>query len=422
MSNEARGAGASGPLKIALVAGEPSGDILGADLMAALERRHDGPVRFSGLGGDRMVAAGLETAFPMAEVAVMGPLAILERLPHLLRRIADATRAVLAADPDLLVIIDAPELTHRIARRVRRRRPALPIIDYVSPSVWAWRPGRAAKMRSYVDHVLALLPFEPDVHRRLGGPECTYVGHPSIERYGEVTAADDQELARRLGLDRASVPLVVLPGSRPSEVDRLMQPFGEAVGLLAAQVGPLAVLLPTLPHVRPQVEAALAGWPVRPHILTGDADKWAAFKLARGALAASGTVTLELALAGTPMVVAYRVDGIARMLRPLVKTPHFALANLIVGERAFPELVQEDCTAAKLASALTAILADGPTRANQLARLARIPPLLLAAGPSPSEAAAAVVLDHAPRAGAGMDGTRRTPQAPEPGSAAWRET
>src|SRR5690606_25452220 len=183
------------PLRVFLVAGEQSGDALGARLMGALRARLGDRVTFSGVGGPLMGKEGLETLFPLADVAVMGPLSILPRLPRIIRRVHRTVDAAIAMRPDVVVIIASPEFTHAIARRIRRRCPSLPIIDYVSPSVWAWRPGRAKRMRRYVDHVLALLPFEPDVHLRLGGPPCTYVGHPLIERRTWLDTLDPAPLA-----------------------------------------------------------------------------------------------------------------------------------------------------------------------------------------------------------------------------------
>ncbi|MGE0701131.1 MAG: lipid-A-disaccharide synthase, partial [Hyphomicrobiaceae bacterium] len=220
--------------RLYLVAGEHSGDALGGRLMAAIRKAMPRPVRFEGIGGPHMEAEGLSSLFPMSEVAVMGPVAIIKALPRLVRRINEAAAAGIAMRPDAVVVIDSPELTHPIARRIRKRLVDTPIIDYVSPSVWAWRPGRAPRMRSYIDHVLALLPFEPEVHARLGGPPCTYVGHPLIERLPAIAAADAQALRARLGLDPERKLLVVLPGSRRSEVERLMQPFGAALALAEA--------------------------------------------------------------------------------------------------------------------------------------------------------------------------------------------
>lgn len=380
--------------RIFIVAGEHSGDLLGGRLIAAIEQRCPDRFEFHGVGGEKMAAAGLRSLFALDEIAVMGPAAIVQRLPRLLRRIRETARAVVATDPDVLVIIDAPEFTHRVARRVRRLQPRLAIVDYVSPSVWAWRPGRARRMRDYIDHVLALLPFEPEVHRRLGGPPCTYAGHPLIEHHAAFASIDTAGLAARIDCTGEDEVLVVLPGSRISEVSRLMQPFGEAVGLLAAVRRRPIVVIPTLANVHAMVEETAAQWPIRPHLVQGEADKLAAFKLARAGLAASGTVTLELALAGCPMVVAYKVDGMARLLRPLVSTPHFGLANLVLGARAFPELMQEDCVPAKLATALDAVMQDGPVRQEQLRQLARVPARMQIGGPSPSQMAADIVLRH----------------------------
>lgn len=379
--------------RIFIVAGEHSGDQLGGKLMAAMKERSDDPIIFSGVGGDAMAAQGLHSIFPLADVAVMGPLAILARLPRLVRRVYQAVDAGLKAEPDAVIIIDSPEFTHPIAKRIRKRKPLIPIINYVSPTVWAWRPGRARKMRPYVDHLMALLPFEPEAHKRLGGPSCSYVGHPFIERLGWIKSLDTGELAARLGLDAAKPVLLVLPGSRPSEVARLMQPFGEAVRLTMERAGPCEVLLPVVASVRHLVEAGLDGWPVRPHLVEGEVDKFKAFRLASAALAASGTVTLELAVCGVPMVVAYRVDGLARHLRFLVRTPSIVLANLVLGQNVFPEFVQEDCTAEALAGAVVPLLADSPERDAQLAGLRQIAGrMLLDDGATPSGRAAETVL------------------------------
>ncbi|MBU2580690.1 MAG: lipid-A-disaccharide synthase [Alphaproteobacteria bacterium] len=378
--------------RIFIVAGEHSGDVLGGKLMEVLNRRLHGRVRYLGVGGENMSRQGLVSQFPLEDVAVMGPLSILPRLPRLVRRVYQTVAAGLSAEPDAVVIIDSPEFTHPIAKRIKRRLPYVPVIDYVSPSVWAWRPGRARKMARYVDHLMALLPFEPEAHRRLGGPPTTYVGHPLIEQVEWLEQLDQSELAERLNLDPELPVLVVLPGSRSSEVSRLMQPFGQAVQLLVERgVGP-QVIIPVVDSVRGLVETGLAGWPVKPHLVSGDEDKFKAFKLARAALAASGTVALELALAGTPMVVAYRVDGLAAQLRFLVRVHSVVLPNLILGENAFPEYLQEACAPGQLADALELLIKDTPERTEQLAALARVPGKMLLEGQTPSEAAADVVI------------------------------
>ncbi len=388
------------PLKIFLIAGEHSGDALGERLMPALIEETGGKVVFAGVGGHGMEHHGLTSLFPLSDVAVMGPLTILRRLPLLRRRVHEAVDAAVAFRPDVVVIIDSPEFTHRIARRIRRRAPEIPIVDYVSPSVWAWRPGRARKMRAYVDHVLALLPFEPDAHRRLGGPACTYVGHPLAERLGGLRALDGRPLADRLGLDPAKPVLVVLPGSRHSEIARLMAPFGDTLRALVAKAITPEVLVPVVPSMHAHVEADAKAWPVQPHIVEGEADRFMAFRLATAALAASGTVTLELAACGTPTVVAYKVDRlIAPFLRRILprNTPSVVLANLVAGANIYPEFMQEDATGDRLAAAVAPLLSDTPERARQLTGLATIPARLAIDHGTPSTLAAEIVLAMARR-------------------------
>ena len=387
------GAGEAGPADIYIVTGEHSGDALGAKLMSALGARATRPLRFAGLGGEAMAREGLNSLYPLDEVTVMGPVAILKAYPRLRRRALEVVADAVARKPDLVVIIDAPEFTHPIAKRIRRAHPDVPIVDYVSPSVWAWRPGRARKMKPYVDHLMALLPFEPAAHERLGGPPCSYVGHPLVERMAWIDALDPAPLALRLGLDPNKPVLVVLPGSRSSEVQRLMEPFGQTVAALAAQGRQFEVLIPAVPRQREAIAAASQEWPIPPHLIDGEDDKWRAFKLARAALAASGTVTLELAVAGTPAVVAYRVDRLAAQLRFLVNVPSIVLANLVLEDKVYPEVIQEACVAESLAPALADLLDEGPVRDRQLCGLARIGDRLSTGDQSPSERAADIVLE-----------------------------
>ena len=384
------------PLRVALVAGEHSGDQLGDKLMRALREARAGDVAFSGVGGEAMEAEGLRSLFPISDIAVMGILPVLARLPTLIKRIRATAAAIVADKPDALVIIDSPDFTHRVARRVRAALPSLPIVDYVSPSVWAWRPGRAKAMRAYVDCVLALLPFEPEAYRRLGGPRCVYVGHPLIERLADLRPNEDE--ARR----RASAPplIVALPGSRRSEVSRLMADFGGALAALRQSAGPFSLVLPTLPHIEAEVRALASRWPEKPAIVLGEAAKYAAFRAARAALAASGTVTLELALAQVPMVGAYKVSLIEEQLKHLIHVPSILLPNLILGERAIPEKLQKDCAPASLGLALAEIVKDGRERARQLEALKRLDKLMaLPDGGAPSAHAARAVLETIGAAG-----------------------
>ncbi len=387
------------PLRLYLVAGEHSGDALGAKLMAEIKARLGAGVVFDGVGGEEMAREGLVSLFPLSDVAVMGPVNIAKQLPRLIDRVHQTVRDAVAVGPDAVVIIDSPEFTHPIAKRIRQRMPQVPIIDYVSPSVWAWRPGRAKKMRAYVDHVLALLPFEPEAHVRLGGPACTYVGHSLSERLDWIRAQDAALLAARMRLDPMKAVLVVLPGSRASEVTRLMGPFGETVRRVRdAMPDGLEVLLPVVASVRGLVESALKEWDVPVRFVEGEADKFAAFQLADAALAASGTVTLELGLCGTPAVVAYKVDRIAAQLRFLLKVKSIVLANLVADENIYPEYIQEQAAPALLAPALVPLLSNTPERARQVELLKRVPERIATGGKRPSALAADVVLDYATHA------------------------
>jgi lipid-A-disaccharide synthase len=387
-------AGEPNALHLFVIAGEESGDRLGAPLMAAITAQAGRPVVFTGVGGHAMAEQGLESLVPIADLAVNGFAAIPARLPTILRHLRTASRAVIATRPDALVIIDSPDFTHRVARRVRAAAPSIPIIDYVSPTVWAWRPGRAKAMRRYVDHVLALKPFEPAAHQRLGGPPCTYVGHPLIEQLATLRP-DRDEAARR----EAAPPLVlVLPGSRSGEVRRHIGVFGGAMAAAAREIGAVEVVLPTVPHLLDEVTQATRGWATPPRIVVDAAEKWAAFRRARAALAASGTVTLELGLAGVPTVLAYRVALLEELIiRALITTDTVGLANLILGEKAMPELLQRDATPEKLAAHLVALIGDTPERRRQCAALARLDAAMEIGAMTPSARAATIVLAMAGR-------------------------
>jgi lipid-A-disaccharide synthase len=336
-----------------------------------------------------MAERGLRSLFPLDDLAINGFSAIPARLPRILRRIREAADAVVAARPDSLVIIDSPDFTHRVARRVRVAAPNIPIVDYVSPTVWAWRPGRAAAMRHYIDHVLAVLPFEPEALRRLGGPPCTFVGHPLGEAVGTLRPSP-LEATRRA----AEPPLLlVLPGSRGGEIERHLATFGAAIGLVKDRLGKAEIVLPTVPHLVERVRHDTATWPVAPRIVIEPAQKWAAFRQARAALAASGTVTLELALAQVPTVIAYKVTLLEELIaRALVKVKMVGLANIILEEMVMPELLQRQATAKNLADALVAIVGDTPPRRRQCEAFVKLDTIMGIGGRAPSERAAATVI------------------------------
>ena len=382
--------------KIFLIATEESGDRLGSALMKVLRQRLGDDVSFEGIGGSTMAAEGLASLFPIEALSIIGFAAIPKKLPMILRRLAEATDAVLKSAPDILVIIDSPDFTHRVARRVRRRAPHIPIVDYVSPSVWAWRPGRARAMRGYVDHVLGLLPFEPEVHRRLGGPPCSYVGHPLIEQIAALRP-NAEEQARR---DASPPVLLVLPGSRRSEIRHHMAIFGAALGLLRKQGVAFELILPTMPHLEQAIAVALKEWPVQPRVVVGEADKRAAFRVAHAALAKSGTSTLELAIAGVPMVAAYKGGNVeAWIARRVIRSASVILANLVVGENVVPEYIQQDCTPEKLAPALRDVLADTALRQRQVEAFAKLDTIMATGKTSPSIGAAEIVIGMLKRRG-----------------------
>lgn len=377
------------PRHVFIVAGEESGDQLGARLMRSLKARTN--VRFSGVGGRAMGQEGLQSLFPLSDIAVMGFIAVAGRIRTIVRRIHETVAAVLEARPDVLVIIDSPDFTHAVAKRVRARLPDLPIVDYVSPSVWAWRPGRARKMRPYVDRLLALLPFEPEAHRRLGGPPCSYVGHPLIERLDTLRPAPGE---RTPLAEARTLNVLVLPGSRRSEVTRLLPVFAQTLPRLAAQAKrPLRFTLPAVVHVAPLIREAVAGWDIKPDIVEGEEAKFAAFRSAHAALAASGTVTLELALSGVPMVVAYKVSWLESQVRHFLTITTVTYANLILSEHVIPERLQWDSTPEKLSEAVLPLLDDTPDRRRQVDAFARLDAAMAIGADTPSDRAAGIVLE-----------------------------
>ena len=385
------------PFTAYLIAGEESGDSLGAGLMEALSRRIDGEVRFLGVGGARMERLGLHSLFPMRDINHVGGTAIVANLPLILSRMRQAAREVVKADPDVYVMIDCPGFNLGVARRVRKKRPSIPIVDYVSPTVWVWRPRRAPRMAGFVDHVLAILPFEPEAHRRLKGPPCTYVGHPLVEKLDRLRPAPGE----RRPIDAVERPnFIVLPGSRHGEISRLLDVFGETVARVVAENGPMEVLLPVVPRFADEIRARTAGWPVKPRIVEGEAGKYAAFRSGHLALAASGTVTLELALSGVPMVVAYRVDPIVKVFKYALKRINsFVLPNLITGTNDIPEFLDGETTPERMAAALKSLLSNTPERDRQLRSFATLDRLMALDHGTPSGRAADIVIETAGRGG-----------------------
>jgi lipid-A-disaccharide synthase len=380
-------ASGQGPL-LYVIAGEPSGDLLGGCLMAALRQRTGGAVRFAGIGGPSMIAQGLEPLFPMTELSVMGLAEILPKLPHLMRRGEQTVADIGRLRPAALVTIDAPGFALRVAKRVQPL--GLPRIHYVAPSVWAWRPGRAAKIAKFLTHLLALLPFEPPYFEKEGLP-CSFVGHPAIEGLAGKGRPAAFRARHRLAPDRPV--LIMLPGSRAGEIDRLLPVFVEALTRLKRGRQPFTVAVPVPEYLQAKVRAGMADSGLETIFITDEAEKFDAFAAAGLALAKSGTVTLELALSGVPAVIAYRVHPVSHFIaRRLAVGKYAGLPNVILDRPLMPELLQHDCTPARLAAELSCLLDDPAARQAQLAGGRQIRRLLSPAGKTPSEAAADAVL------------------------------
>ena len=382
----------SGPLTVMLVCGEPSGDQLGAQLMAGL-RALDTDVRITGVGGPAMTAQGLDSLFPLDATAVMGLREVVPRIPSILRRVRAASDFALATRPDVMVCIDSPDFTHRIARRVKRLAPDILAVNYVAPQVWASRQYRAHKMSHYFDLVLALFPFEAPFFEA-HGLHAKFVGHPVIERSRLMTGGE--ALRARLGIGRDAPLLAVLPGSRTSEVNLLLPVFRDTVARVVREIPGLVCVLPAVAHVAARVREGTRDWPAPIHLLEGDADKYAAFDAADVALAASGTVTTELALARTPMAVAYKLGWLTyALMRPLIRAPYATLVNILLEREAVPEFIQSRCKPELLANAVDRLFSDPSAREKQVRDLEEATADLGRGGEAPSLRAARVLLDFA---------------------------
>ena len=377
-------------MKVFIIAGEPSGDKLGGAVMSGL-RSLVPDLTFDGIGGVEMSAEGLTSRFPMDELSVMGLAEVLPRMPHLLRRIRETAKAVIAAQPGLLLTIDSPDFCLRVAKRVRARS-AIRTVHCVAPTVWAWRPGRAAKMAPHIDHVLALFPFEPP-YMEAAGMACDFVGHPVVAER-QATEAEAQAFRRDHGIG-AGPMILALPGSRRGEVSRLAGRFGQALAQVATAHPGTRVVLPAAAPVLTLVREVTAGWPVSPLILDPAAEdggrrKRAAFRAADVALAASGTVSLELAAADTPMIIAYDMAWLSRqIISRMVRVDSACLVNLVAETREIPEFIGARCRADLIAPALLALLDDPAAQHDAMARTMRA---LGAGGEAPGLRAARAVL------------------------------
>ena len=381
-------------MKIALIAGEASGDKLGAALIDGFDAILEKPADFIGVAGPRMMARGMDSLFAMQELSVMGIVEILKQYPRLKQRLNETADYIIAQNPDVLITIDAPEFSLRLARIIHAKSD-IPTVHYVAPTVWAWRPKRADKMAQFIDHVLTLFPFEPPLMQR-AGMSCDFVGHPVVT---DPIATDEEAAAFRgdFGIGDAALALI-LPGSRNSEISKLMAPFGETLAIVRQSMPDLQCVLPAAPHVVGTVQEAVQNWPMRPIVLdhremgetTYEVAKRAAFRAADVALAASGTVSLELAANETPMVIAYDMGWLSRQIigRMLI-TDTVTLVNLVTDTRVIPEFIGKNCRADLIAPALLETL-NSPQ--GQLGALRDTMDKLGKGAPSPGTQAAGSVI------------------------------
>jgi lipid-A-disaccharide synthase len=375
---------------IFIVTGEPSGDAIGGALIRALKARTGGRVRVAGIGGERMAEQGLKSLVPLGDLAVAGVAEVLPRAPTILRHVRETTAAIRGARPDAVVTIDSSGFTWRIAHRLRGAGETLPLIHYVAPMVWAWRASRARRVARWYDHLLTLLPFEPPYFER-EGLESTCVGHPIVE--SGAGAGDGARFRAQHGIAADALVLSVLPGSRGGEVRRLAPVFGAALRLLEGMVGPFRVAVPTVENVAEMAAAAIRDWPGEPILLRGTEAKYDAFAASRAALAASGSVALELAMARVPMAVAYRLSPMTEaLLARVLKVRQVNLINLMLERSVVPELVRHDCTPEKLAAAVATLVRDEAVRAAHLSGYDQAMQRLGAGATSPSLQAADRIL------------------------------
>lgn len=367
-----------------LVAGEPSGDALGGPLMAALKTEFGPDISFIGIGGEAMIEQGLESLFPMSDLSIMGIAEILPRIPLIRRRLGQAEALARDARPDALVTIDAPGFNFRLARRLAGQ--GIPLIHYVAPTVWSWRPGRAKEIAGFLDHLLAVLPFEPPYFEVEGLP-CTFVGHTAVS----ATAGDGPAFRQAHGIDADATLLGMLPGSRKGEIARHAPVFARVATELAGEIKNLHIVTPTVPHVADSVRQAFSAVPAPVTIVDG-AGKAGAFAAMDAALAASGTVTLELSLAAVPCIATYRMNPITiAIIRRLARAKSISLTNLILEKAIIPEFIQERCHPDILVPALKEVLFDEQARARQISASVEVATALGAEGRPPAMRAAAVI-------------------------------
>ena len=388
---------------IFIVTGEPSGDALGGALIAALRQRIGGGLRVAGIGGERMREQGLDSLVPLADLAIMGVAEVLPRAPIILRRVRETVAAVRELRPDAVVTIDSSGFSWRVAHALRRRGESLPLIHYVAPMVWAWRAGRARRMARWYDHLMTLLPFEPPYFERVG-LSCSFVGHPVLECGAD--RGDGGRFRAAHGLAADDLLITVLPGSRRGEVRRLLPIFGAALDQLTELIGRFRVVVPTVATVAPTVGSAVGGWPGHVIVVKQPQEKYDAFAASRAALAASGSVALELALARLPMVVGYRLNPMTEaLLDRVLKVRQVNLVNLLLGRSLVTELLGPYCSPLRLAASLAQLVNDEQVRAAHRQGYDEAVRRLSGDGASPSLRAADQILELVAARRCGISGS-----------------
>ncbi len=378
-------------LKVLLVAGEPSGDALGGQLMVALKQLFDGEITFSGVGGPIMARQGLNSLFDFDQIALIGVSQVLRTIPNNLKRIRQIADHALETIPDAIVLIDSGEFNQWLAQRLKNKNFRNPIIKFVSPQIWGSRPNRIFKLARAYDHVMTLLPFEPAYYEKASLP-ATYIGHPVTER--NPVAGSGRTFRRQNDIPEDETLICVLPGSRRGEIKYMLPLFRQTLDVLADRQVSFSVVIPTVPNVHDKVAEAIKEWPWRTSIVTGEEERFAAFDASTVALATSGTVALELAIARVPMIVGYKIGRLGAMIyRHLILVRFITLANLILGREVVPEFLQEYCQPELMADALEKLLQDRKARATQIALLETVVDELTVEGEKPSIRAAKTVLE-----------------------------
>lgn len=375
---------------IFIIAGEPSGDRIGAEIIKSIRQNHKGNVRFSGIGGDHMQEQGLTSIFPLSDLTLMGAIEIIPKLPKLYERFNQTLEAINSIKPDLVLTIDSPDFCLRVARKAKRF--GFRVIHYTAPTVWAWRPGRAKKMAQYLDHLLLLYDFEKKYFDAVNLPN-TFVGHPLC--FKNIDQHDPLEFRKKYNLAKKDPLLCILPGSRRSEVNRLMPLFYEALKKLQKKYPRTRFVLPVASSVKSLVEEALSVWDIPVTLVEGEEDKYGAMNASKAALAASGTVTLELAMAKLPTVIAYTMNPITALLgKWLIKTPFIGLPNIILNRSVAPELIQEACTPSAIFTQVDKLLGDKKARTQQIKNFKELSERLTPEGQLTSERAGEAVLNY----------------------------